>query len=330
MRNWMMAILPLALVTGCNGAAPSNEKELDYLHNNRERFAISSYFEVPVDPAHLISDWALPEHLRGNVHLDAVRSEIVERVLDGPPARNYVIIGEPGVGKTVLLFELFDRLMDRIPVGRISTTTLGKAHEKFGVRLFYDDIQENTELVQALTDRQISGVILSAREADWASLPAEFQAQFDRLTVPLFPENEMKLLSRKMLGFSGLGYDEEAISALVQYAEGSPIYVWSMIREMLHRGLRALTASYIQENAIRGMNNYVSLLLQRLLKDGEEYRPGGLHALTSLVFLAETMEERFCHDLFYDAAVERLPHLQERGEVLTPAQMAGLADLLSG
>ena len=294
-------------------AAPSNEQELDYLHNNRERFAISSYFEVPVDPAHLISDWALPENLRGNVHLDAVRSEIVERVLDGPPDRNYVIIGEPGVGKTVLLFELFDRLMARLPVGRISTTTLGKAHEKFGVRLFYDDIQENTELVQALTDRQIRGVILSAREADWASLPAEFQAQFDRLTVPLFSESEMKLLSRKMLGFSGLGYDEDAISALVQYAEGSPIYVWSMIREMLHRGLRALTADYIQENAIRGMNNYVSLLLQRLLKDGEEYRPGGLHALTSLVFLAETMEERFCHDLFYDAAVEQLSaHAQEQ------------------
>ena len=33
---------------------------------------------------------------------------------------------------------------------------------------------------------------------------------------------------------------------------------------------------------------------------------------------------------FPDAAVERLPHLQERGEVLTPTQMAGLADLLSG
>ncbi|MEE3207400.1 MAG: hypothetical protein VX239_00510, partial [Candidatus Thermoplasmatota archaeon] len=147
----------------------------------------------------------------------------------------------------------------------------------------------------------------------WASLPAEFQRKFDRLTVPLFSESEMKLLSRKMLGFSGLGYDEEAIEALVQYAEGSPIYVWSMIREMLHRGMRALTASYIQENAIRGMTNYVSLLLQRLLKDGEEYRPGGLHALTSLVFLAETMEERFCHDLFYDAAVENLStHAQEQ------------------
>ena len=33
---------------------------------------------------------------------------------------------------------------------------------------------------------------------------------------------------------------------------------------------------------------------------------------------------------FPDAAIEQLPHLQKRGEVLTPAQMAGLADLLSG
>ncbi len=29
MRNWMMAILPLALVTGCNGAAPGNEKQAE-------------------------------------------------------------------------------------------------------------------------------------------------------------------------------------------------------------------------------------------------------------------------------------------------------------
>ena len=27
MRNWMMAILPLALVTGCNGTAPGDQKQ---------------------------------------------------------------------------------------------------------------------------------------------------------------------------------------------------------------------------------------------------------------------------------------------------------------
>lgn len=29
MRNWMMAILPLVLVTGCNGTAPSNDKQAE-------------------------------------------------------------------------------------------------------------------------------------------------------------------------------------------------------------------------------------------------------------------------------------------------------------
>ena len=52
------------------------------------------------------------------------------------------------------------------------------------------------------------------------------------------------------------------------------------------------------------MINYVSQLLQRLLKDGEEYRKGGLHALASLIFLSDHMEERYCNDYFFDAYVE--------------------------
>ena len=59
---------------------PNNEEVLDYLHNNRERFTISTYFEVPNDPTNVISDWALPENLRGNVHLDSFRQQIVERI----------------------------------------------------------------------------------------------------------------------------------------------------------------------------------------------------------------------------------------------------------
>ncbi|MDE0954795.1 MAG: hypothetical protein OR994_08965, partial [Candidatus Poseidoniales archaeon] len=57
---------------------PNNEEVVDYLHNNRERFAISSYFDVPGDPTVVVTDWALPENLRGNVHLDSSRQQIVE------------------------------------------------------------------------------------------------------------------------------------------------------------------------------------------------------------------------------------------------------------
>ena len=159
---------------------PNNEEVLDYLHNNRERFTISTYFEVPNDPTNVISDWALPENLRGNVHLDSFRQQIVERITNSTPDKNFVIIGEPGVGKTVMLFEVFDRLMNKAPVGILSTDTIAKAHEMFGVRVFYDDIPENQELVEALTENEVKGVIVSSREADWKALPTEMQAKFDR------------------------------------------------------------------------------------------------------------------------------------------------------
>ncbi|MDP6632032.1 MAG: hypothetical protein QGI51_00820, partial [Dehalococcoidales bacterium] len=56
-------------------AHPDNKSILDYLHNNRERFAISSYFEIPTDSATPLQDWGLPRNLRGNVHLDGVRND---------------------------------------------------------------------------------------------------------------------------------------------------------------------------------------------------------------------------------------------------------------
>ncbi|SVB71376.1 uncharacterized protein METZ01_LOCUS224230, partial [marine metagenome] len=168
-------------------AYPKNEEILDFLHNNRERYAISSYFEVPTSPTELLQEWALPENLRFNVHLDDVRKSIVNTILDDTTGKNFVIIGEPGVGKSVIGFDVFDRLMDRMPVGRITTYSVGNVHEKFGVRLFYDDLPENPELIQVLEERKLKGLVVTAREADWRSLPKDFQNMFERLTVPLFP-----------------------------------------------------------------------------------------------------------------------------------------------
>jgi len=290
----------------CYRAAPANEKLLDELHNKRERYAISSYFEIPTSAVDMLQEWALPPNLRGNVHLDAKRKQIVETITASKPDQNFVIIGEPGVGKTVLLFEVFDRLMASSPTGIFTTDSIGTIHQRFNLRLFYDDIPENLGLVQAIADRGTRGVIVTSREADWKGLPADFQQLFDRLTVPLFSDEEMSPLARKMLDFSALTYDDGAIDSLITYAEGSPIYVWSMVREMLHKGVRTLSLAYIQENATRGMTNYVALLLQRLLKEGEQFRPGGLHVLTALMFLADYLEERQSHELYFHAFARRL------------------------
>ena len=293
-------------------AAPANEALLDELHNRREDFAISSYFEIPTIPSDILQEWALPPNLRGNVHLDTVRKDIVEQIVSAPSDENFVIIGEPGVGKTVLLFEVLDRLMTQSPVGIITTPALGDAHLTFGTRLFYDDVPENMDLVDSINGRQTKGLILSARELDWQALPESFQGLFKRLTVPLFTKEDMVPLCHSMLGFSGLGYDKSAIKLLVNFAEGSPIYIWSLIRELMHSGIRTLSETYIREHATKGMANYVAMLLQRLLKDGKEFRPGGLHALTCMVFLTEYLDERRCHDLYFRTAAEVMAEHTEK------------------
>jgi hypothetical protein len=288
-------------------AYPDNNTILDHLHNNREKYAISSYFEIPNEPKGVMEDWALPHNLRGNVYLDSKRKEIVRDIFESPYEKNYVVIGEPGVGKTVLLFEIFDQLMKREPVGILTNENIGDAHEKFKVRLFYDDISEKPDLYNAIASKDsISGLILSSREAEWSELPVDFRKKFIRLTVPRFSDEEMEQLILKTLEINAILHDIKALKTLVSYAQGSPIYVGSLIKEMAYNGIRRLSETYLKENAQKGMGGYVIMILQRLLKSGNEYRAGGLHTLSCLMFLANHIEERKCHEQLLRAFADEI------------------------
>ena len=283
---------------------PNNKSELDYLHNNHERFQIESYFEIPTDPSSVLNEWALPENLRGNVFLDNQRNSHVRQVLASPLENNFVIIGEPGVGKTVILYEIFDSLMDKIPSGILTTSSIGDAHLGFGIRLFYDDIPENLNLIEAITENGAKGLVVSAREQDWNRLDSKFKNQFQRLTVPTFSDEDIVSLSHKILEFSNIRWDDTAIEQLTQYAQGSPIFVWSLVREMIFTGNRLLTNTYVKDNSRKGMEGYVSHILQKLLKDGNDFKSGGLHTLGCLLFLSEYMKDKKCHESLFRSFAE--------------------------
>ncbi len=293
-------------------AYPNNKVILDFLHNNRDKYAISSYFEVPTDPKIIMEDWALPKNLRGNVHLDSKRKEIVRDIVESSFEDNFVIIGEPGVGKTVLLFEIFDKLMEREPVGIITNENIGNAHEQFKIRLFYDDISEKPDLYNVIASKEkMSGLILSSREAEWSELPVDFRKKFTRLTVPRFSDDEMESLILKTLDVNTILFDTKAVKTLVSYAQGSPIYVGSLIKEMVYSDVRRLSQTYLKENAQKGMAGYVTMILQRLLKVGNEYRTGGLHTLSCLIFLANHVEERRCHEQLLRAFADEIDEPME-------------------
>ena len=290
----------------CYSKWPDNLKELDNLHNNFKDISVSSYFEIPIDPTVVLSEWGLPPNLRKNVYLDDERASHILKVLGSKPEDNYVIIGEPGVGKTTLLFEIFDSFMDKIPTGILTTTEMTDAHLEFGMRLFYDDIPENTEIVQSIIENDTKGLVVTAREADWDKLPEEFQKKFNRLTVPLFSDENVSRLCERMFDFSNIKHDPASIEELTNYAQGSPIFVWLMIKEMQYNGTSVLTKNFVKDNSRKGMENYVALILQRLLKDGPNYKPGGLHSLACMIFLSDYMRDRRCNEMLYRSFADEI------------------------
>ena len=290
----------------CYSQWPDNVRELDYLHNNFRDVAISSYFEIPTDPTTVLSEWSLPPNLRKNVYLDDERASHILEVLNSKSDDNYVIIGEPGVGKTTLLFEIFDSFMDKVPTGILTTTGITNAHLEFGIRLFYDDIPENYDIVQSITENDTKGLVVTAREADWNKLSDEFQRKFKRLTVPLFSDDNVSRLCERMFDFSNIRHDPTSVEQLTNYAQGSPIFIWLMIKEMHYNGMTTLSKNYVKDNSRKGMENYVSLILQRLLKDGPNYKKGGLHALACMVFLSDYMRDRRCHESLYRSFADEI------------------------
>ena len=287
---------------------PENKNILDFLHNNHERLAVQSYFEIPTDPSVVIDEWALPDGIRGNVYLDSERTAHISRVLTSSPSDNFVIIGEPGVGKTTLLFEIFDSFMSKKPSAILTTSDIDSVNIDYDIRLFYDDIPENPELVESILKNESGGLVVTAREADWSKLDKDFQKKFKRLTVPLFTSSHIDNLCRRMLDFSNIRYDEPAIETLKSYSQGSPIFVWLLIREMRFSGSYFLTKGYVEDNSRKGMENYVSLILQKLLKKGAEYKPGGMHALACMIFLSDYMKDRKCHELLYRSFADEIEH----------------------
>ena len=290
----------------CYSKWPDNVKQLDNLHNNFKDISVSSYFEIPTDPSVVLSEWGLPPNLRKNVYLDDERASHIMEVLSSKSEDNYVIIGEPGVGKTTLLYEIFDSLMDKVPAGILTTTDMTNAHLEFGMRLFYDDIPENTDVVQGILDNEVRGLVVTAREADWNKLPDDFQRLFKRLTVPLFSDDNVTRLAERMFEFSNIGVDEPSISELTNYAQGSPIFIWLMIKEMQYNGISTLTKNFVRDNSRKGMENYVALILQRLLKDGPNYKKGGLHALACMIFLSDYMRDRRCNEMLYRSFADEI------------------------
>ena len=255
---------------------PDNRLYTDFLSNNKGKFNISSYFDVPASPKAVLRKWSLPKQLQGKVILDNKREWVVDQVVKGAPDRNYVIIGEPGVGKIVILFEIFDKLMREENAGLLTSENISDFHSNNRIRLFYDDLPENREMITALKGSDAKGIVVTARLKDWEKKCSGLDSKFTRRSIPDLKNEKEKMVEiiRMLLGLYNIYSSTKATDLLVEYAEGIPIYIWLLIKEMNRIRLKELDVDYLKKNASRGMINYVGDLLHRLLMERGKFKQG--------------------------------------------------------
>jgi hypothetical protein len=255
-----------------------------------------SYFEIPDTQNRVLNVWRLPTYLDDvlvvSEELQIIVEAAIERIREG---KNVVILGGPGSGKTTAMYVIWKQLgVDTDTALVWDTKDISKVHEKEGIILFVDDIPETRELARAIVEKDVKGVVTTAREQEWSRLPIELREKFSSFSVPEIPDGIMSQIATNHLESQDVEYDENALTALVKSAQGSPIYVRYMAEEIgaeIKIGeLEKLTREKVRK-APKGMADYVAGILARILFNltGTIYSPkeSALPVIKTLLCLAD-------------------------------------------
>ncbi|MFX1367312.1 MAG: ATP-binding cassette domain-containing protein [Promethearchaeota archaeon] len=255
-----------------------------------------AYYEIPDSQDRVKNVWRLPIYIDQVLVIDdtlrAVLDMAIKHVEEG---KNLVILGAPGSGKTTAMYAIWKELNEESDTALVwDTKDVSRVHEKAGIVLFSDDIPETRELVKAIIEKDVSGIVTTAREQDWARLPVELRAKFTSVTLPRLADEAMQQIAVKHLESQNVKYDDKALRMLVEYAQGSPIYVRYMAEEIgiesKTGGIKSLTTTRVRK-APKGMTDYVAGILARVLfdLDGTIYTPkdGAIPVIKALLCLAD-------------------------------------------
>ncbi len=255
-----------------------------------------SYYEVPDSAERIRNVWRLPPYLDDVLVIDDERQRFIDAAVEhAKGGENVVVLGAPGSGKTTAMYAILRALDQDNDTGLIwDTKDVARTHEKNGMILFCDDIPESRQLAKAIVEKDIRGVVSTAREQDWSRLPLDLRRKFYALNLPAIPDNVMTEICERHLKNYGIKYEQAVLPIIVKNAQGSPIYVRYMAEELSSEvkggNLKKLTAKRAEVSP-RGMTDYIAGILARILfeMDGTVYTPreGALPAIKALLCLAD-------------------------------------------
>ncbi|MFW9870701.1 MAG: hypothetical protein ACFFEL_13825, partial [Candidatus Thorarchaeota archaeon] len=255
-----------------------------------------SYYEIPDSHSRIMNVWRLPSYLDDVLVIeDALKAVIDAAVKYAEAGENVVILGAPGSGKTTAMYAIWKELDQDYDTALVwDTKDVARTHEKDGVILFSDDLPESRELAKAIVERDVRGIVTTAREQDWSRLPIDLRSRFNPINLPNISKEVMANIARKHLESQGITYEKKVLPDIVESAQGSPIYVRYLVEEIgseIKTGAISKLTSRRVRTAPKGMTDYVAGILARILfeLDGTIYKPktGALPVIKSLLCLAD-------------------------------------------
>ncbi len=255
--------------------------------------SLVSYYYVPSDHEEVLSSWGLPENMDEVLVLDDEMEEKLIKaeslVLSG---KNIVVLGEPGVGKTVFLYALWKRLWSKYNVALISPGShVRRDHEKRGFILFFDDLTESYEVANSIRMSGARGIIVSARTAEWDLIPPHIKRAFTPIYLDRLKDSVMMDILDKHLSSWGILYTQEAADIVVRKADGLPVYIWMVTRELRDGGIKELDAS-LASRIPAGMIEYIEEILHKILFEKDHVRRGAYTTALTLLCFTDLAEYR--------------------------------------
>jgi len=246
--------------------------------------------------------WRLPSYLPEEYVMDEIRKETLSKALDYiSRGENILIVGRPGTGKTAFMFILLRELIRRgFHAGVIleGVGAIGREHEEAGFVLFYDDLPRmRKEALISIFRGRVKNIVATARTeeiSDLISISGEDPwTLFRKIEIPGMDKENLREMLYRYARREGIKIlDEEATNLVCEKAQGLPVYIWQLVRELKIRNLD-LTINFA-EQIPQGMLDYVDDILWRVLDE----HPERYEVLLTLLIMSDMPRYAIHQDLY--------------------------------
>ncbi len=242
----------------------------------------------------------LPQYIFDEFVIDDNRGFILEEAAERLKSGKRVILyGAAGTGKTALMAVILRRLMDEgYGIGLIiDGTYVLNRHEEEGIILFYDDIPRmNSTTLRSIITNNAGMIIATARVEEMEYLSSKLGGDpvqyFDLMELRAMSDIHLREILLRFAFREGISIEDKAIDMVVEKAQGLPVYIWQVIRD-LKINMRYILDENFASRIPAGMLDYVDDILWRIMGENPERK----ETLLTLLIIADIPGYKVHQDL---------------------------------